>query len=474
MVTPGPEAGEAASLEARPLTRPLSIPIRIEPPRRGFRLPRWPTRSPAWLTLILPLLAAVAGGVVAGYLPLLTLAAFVGGSFMVAMMVRLDWAIMLVVAAAAFDDYLLAVDPRLTKGLAALLVGSWLLRRCAGPLHLRRYSPVMMSALAFVVVLLAATVWHSNGSGGQAVVIRYAGFLAVLVVIADALRGKIITPTAVARVFVLASTVAALVGLASYALGVDRRVGGPIGDPGDFGFFLITAVPFALALRRTGRNPRRTWPYDLSALIVLVAIAGTFSRGAMLGVIAMAGFALVARMVRLRAAIGIGLVLGTALSFTVAAFPDLVSVSLQQKEYVAGQNVDERLQLWQAAGDMTLENPVLGRGPGSFALYHRDYVGAMPADINHRLDVAHNTYLEVSSELGFVGLAVFLFMMGAAFIGAWSGWKRKRDPLAAAVCAALVGTMVASTFVTEQYALPLWLLVAFGAFYGIDEREPSS
>ena len=123
MVTPGPEAGEAASLEARPLTRPLSIPIRIEPPRRGFRLPRWPTRSPAWLTLILPLLAAVAGGVVAGYLPLLTLAAFVGGSFMVAMMVRLDWAIMLVVAAAAFDDYLLAVDPRLTKGLAALLVG---------------------------------------------------------------------------------------------------------------------------------------------------------------------------------------------------------------------------------------------------------------------------------------------------------------------------------------------------------------
>ena len=450
-----------------PTTQPLIIPIRgPKPPRL-----RWPRRLPAWILFAVPVLVALPVGLAAGSRPTLAFAAAFGAIGFVALFTRVEWAVAAVVAAAAFDDYLLSVEPRLAKGLAALAIGAWMLRRCAGPLHRRAYSPAMMGALAFLVVLLASTVAHANGSAGQAVVIRYAGFLAILVVLADTMRGGQITPERVARVYVFASAAAACAGIASYLLGQDRRVGGPIGDPNDFAFFLITAVPFALALRRKGRDPSRTWPYDLAAILVLLAIVGTLSRGAMLGLAAMVMFAVVTRMVRLRVAVLGAVVLGAALALTAALFPEMVSTSLAQKDYVAGQNVSERLELWQAAGQMTVENPLLGLGPGSFALYHQDYIGALPADVNHRLDVAHNTYLEVSSELGFLGLGMFLLMLLLAFVGAWVGWRRTRDPLAAAVCAALIGSVVSATFVTEQYALTLWLLVAFGAVYGVPYRE---
>jgi putative inorganic carbon (HCO3(-)) transporter len=410
------------------------------------------------------LLLAVALGFLAGFVPEGALVLVVGGAVVAGLLVHVEWAAMTVVGTAVFEDYLVAVDPRVVKGLAVLLVASWLIRRCAGRLHERPRGGTALAALVFVIVLLLATVVHNNGLPGLAVLLRYAGFLAVLFVVADCLRGGL-SPARLARVYVAACALASLCGIASYFLGQDRRVGGPIGDPNDFAFFLVPAVPLALALRRSGRW---TWPYDVAAVLALLGLVGTLSRGALLGVAAMTVFALLTRMVRLRAALAIGAVLGAALLVTAAAFPELVDTSLHQKEHVAGQNVSERLALWEAAGRMTVEHPVLGLGPGSFSLHHRDYLTTLPVDINHPLDVAHNTYLEVSSELGVLGLLAFLAILLTSYAGAWSRWRHDRDPLAAAVCAALIGTAVAAAFVTEQYYLPLWLLSAFGVALSVD------
>lgn len=448
---------------AGPSTRSLLIPVH-ERPRGRVGPPRLPRQVPAWLTLVVPLLLAAPVGLAAGLEPAPTAAVAVGLAVVLGLLLELEWAALLVVGSAPFEDYLVRVDPHVIKGLAVLLVGAWLIRRSGGRLHDRSRSPVLLAALGFVVVLLAATVAHDNGAAGLAVLLRYAGFLAVLLVLADCLRGSL-PPRRLARVYVASCAAASVCGVVGYFLGQDRRVGGPIGDPNDFAFFLLPALALALGLRGSGR---RAWPYDLAAALCALAIVGTLSRGALVGVAAMTLLALVARMVRLRAALGILVVLGTALAFTAAAFPDLVDVSLHQKEYVAGQNVDERLQLWGAAARMTTEDPVLGLGPGAFALHHRDYMGTLPADVNHPLDVAHDTWLETSSELGLLGLVALVSILVLAYAGAWSRWRRDRDPLAAAVCAALVGTCAAATFVTEQYYLPLWLLAAFGAALAVE------
>jgi putative inorganic carbon (HCO3(-)) transporter len=403
--------------------------------------------------------ASLVLGLLAGFAPQLALLALVGGAAAVALLLRVEWAALAVVGSAVFEDYLVLVDPRAIKALAAMLLGAWLLRRCRGALHRAGPSPVLLCTVAFVVVLLAAAALHPNGLAGLDVLLRYAGFLAVLGVLTDCMRGGL-APARVARVYLLSCTVAAVCGIVTYFLGVDRRVGGPTEDPNDFAFFLLAALPLAFALRGSARRP---WLYDLAAGVVLLALLGTLSRGALVGLVVMLVAALLMGLVRLRVALGFAVLMAAGVLVVLGVFPQLVDTSLSQKDHVAAQNVSERLHLWQAASRMTVENPVLGLGPGSFSLDHLEYVDSLPIDINHDLDVAHNTYLEISSETGFLGLAAFLAILVAAYAGARSCWRSSGQVLGAAVCVAMLGTAAAAAFVTEQYFLPLWLLAALGA-----------
>ena len=411
------------------------------------------------LVVIGAVTASLVLGVMAGFAPKLALLALLGLLAVSALLFRLEWAALAVVGAAVFEDYLQLVDPRAIKVLAVLLVAAWLLRRTRGALHGSGPSPVLVCAVAFVVVLLASTAWHPNGLTGFNILLRYAGFLAVLAVLADSMRGGL-APARVARAYVVSCTAAAVCGIVTYFLGVDRRVGGPIEDPNDFAFFLLAALPLAFALRSSAR---RTWVYDLAAGLILLAMLGTLSRGALVGLGLMLVAAFLMGLLRFRVALGFAVLMAVGVLIVLGVFPDLVDTSLSQKDYVAGQNVSERLHLWQSASRMTVENPVLGLGPGSFSLVHQNYVDSMPLDINHNLSVAHNTYLEISSETGFLGVAAFLAILVTAYAVARSHWRRTEEPLGAAVCVGLLGTAAAATFVTEQYFLPLWLLAALAA-----------
>ncbi|MGB0100758.1 MAG: O-antigen ligase family protein [Nocardioides sp.] len=413
-------------------------------------------------SLLLLVAVAVLLGVLVGLAPAPVGLGLVGVVAVVAMLARLEWAALAVVATAVFEDYLALVSPAAIKALGILLVLAWVIRRCQGRIHDGRRSAVLTAALVFTATLLISTSVHNNGLPGLEVLARYGGFLAVLVVLADVVRAGL-SADRVARVYVASCAVAAACGLVSYAVGVDRRVGGPIGDPNDFAFFLLPAIALGLGVRRTAR---RRWPWDLATVMVLVAVLGTFSRGAILGLVAMVVLAVGARMIRIRTAFGLAVLVAAGVLAVVATLPGLVATSIEQKGVVADQNVSERFELWSAATKMTLESPVVGLGPGAFALDHDDYTSGLPADVNHPLDVAHNTWLELSSELGVLGLLAFAALLVTAFGTAWSAWRRRHDPVAAATAVALVGTAVAATFVTEQYYLPLWLLCALAVGVG--------
>jgi putative inorganic carbon (HCO3(-)) transporter len=435
--------------------------------RRTEHTPPPATRPPARGSALLALATAGVAGLGFGYDARLTALAFAAMVVAAVMLMRLEWAALLVVTTAVFEDYLSLVTPWATKGVAVVLIGSWVVRRGWRPLHRGGRSPVLVVAGVFTLVLLASAVLHNNGLSGADVVVRYLGFLAVLTVLVDTMRAGL-SPQVVARAYVASCALASCFAVATFWTGDDRRAGGPVGDPNDFAFFLVAALPLAFVLRGTAR---RRWVYDLASGLLLVTLALTLSRGALVGVVAMVVVGGVLRLVSLRA-LGVGLVAAVTLAAVVAGtVPDLVSTSLEQKSVVADQNVGERLDLWQAASTMTLEDPVLGMGPGSFALFHQDYMDKLPRDIAHDLDVAHNTYLEVSSELGFAGLAAWLTLLGTGALSAWVGAKRRRDPLAGGVLVALVGLASASVFVTEQYFLPIWLVLALAA---VLQRPPPS
>ena len=426
---------------------------------------RWPdtrmadgTRTWVGVFVVVLVLAAVLG-LAAAFAPTLTLAAVVGAALLAALVFKVEWVAYLVVMVAPFEDYVRVVHADVIKGLALLLFLAWATRRLARPDPVSLQHPVIRAILAFFVIMLAATALHTNAPLGPEIVTRYAGFLGVAVVLIDLMRRGL--PAAnLARAYVAACTAAAVAGIVAYLRDGGGRVGGPLEDPNDLAFFLLTALPFALALRASAR---RRWVYDLAALVLLLALAGTLSRGGAVGLLFMITFAVALRQVRPVAVAGLALVSLVGLGVAVAAVPDLVEDSLSDKSSIADQNVDDRLGLWILAGEMTARNPVLGLGPGGFATNVEEYSEETPVGVSRRIDVSHNMYLETSSEFGLLGLGALLVVLGGGGVCAFRRWRHDREPVAAATACALVGAAAAATFLTEQYFLPVWLLAALGA-----------
>lgn len=408
---------------------------------------------------VLVLVLAVGLGLAAAFAPTVTLLGVLGVAVLVALVFKVEWVAFLVVMVAPFEDYVRIVHDDVVKGLALLLFLAWATRRLARPDPGSLQHPVVRACLAFFVVLLAATVVHDNAPLGLDIVSRYVGFLGVTVVLIDLMR-RGLPPAQLARAFVIACTGAAVCGVVTYFVAGEGRVGGPLEDPNDLAFFLLAALPFALALRVGARRP---WVYDLAALVLLLALAGTLSRGGAVGLLVAVLFAVALRQVRPVVVVALALVAVAGLGLAVAVVPERVEDSLHNKGYVAGQNVDDRLGLWLIAAEMTARNPLLGLGPAGYQTNFEEYSEGTPVDVSRRIDVAHNMYLETSSETGLLGLAAFLAILGGGLVSAVRRWHHDRSPLAAAAASALLGAGAAAFFLTEQYFLPIWLLAALGA-----------
>jgi putative inorganic carbon (HCO3(-)) transporter len=400
--------------------------------------------------------------------PIVSLGAVVAVVVMAALLTNAELAVLIFVAVAPFEGYAKAVSGSAVKALGAALFAAWLLSVLRRG-RVRLAQPVIGCAIALLAVLLASTVLHANGPLGTEVATRYVSYIAALVVLVDCMANRL-PPRLVAQVYVAASTLAALAGLVAF-FRHNLRAGGPVGDPNDFAFFLLAALALTLGLRRD--EPRRR--YAVAAIILLLGIVATLSRGALVGLAAMFVLAAAAHLIRMRAVFGTAAVVGVAVVCVLLLDPTKVSTSLHAKGFVAAQNVDERLLRWQVAAEMTYDHPIVGLGPGGYRENFDRYINYQPADLSHQLDVAHETYLEVSSELGLLGLGAFLGVIGLGASSAVRSARRGGSDagLANSVWVATAGAAVAAVFLTEQYYLPLWLLAALGISVLSHEQDGS-
>jgi O-antigen ligase len=389
--------------------------------------------------------------------PIASLGVVVALVVVAALLANAELAAMTFVAVAPFEGYAKSISGSAVKALGAVLFAAWVLAVLRRG-RVRLAQPVIGCAIALLAVLLASTVLHANGPLGVEVATRYVSYIAAFVVLVDCMAHRL-PPRRVAQVYVAASTLAALAGLVAF-FRHDLRAGGPVGDPNDFAFFLLVALALTLGLRRD--EPRRR--YAIAAIILLLGIVATLSRGALVGLTAMFVVAAASRLIRTRVLIGTAAVVGAAVVCVLVLDPTKLSTSLHAKDVVAAQNVDERLVRWQVAAEMTYDHPILGLGPAGFRENFDRYIDYQPTDLSHRLDVAHEMYLEVSSELGLLGLGAFLGVIGLGAYSAVRGARRGGPDvgLANSVWLATAGAAVAAVFLTEQYYLPLWLLAALG------------
>ncbi len=284
----------------------------------------------------------------------------------------------------------------------------------------------------------------------------------------DPLTGQLAAPS-----LLVGGALTAIYALARYPLdkgvieaeGV-RRALGFYGSPNNLALMAERLVPVALAGALWSHVRARRIAYALVTMVLLAALALTFSKGALLlglpfGMIAL-GYLRGGRWRIAWALVAVGALL--------LAIPLLGSQRLASITDLTQGTAFLRVQLWRSAIDMIGDHPWFGVGPDGFLYYYGDYIRA-GAEVEPWLSHPHNLFLAVWTRLGLSGLLAMLTLLtGAA--GMILGLKRKEAVTAIGVAAGLVAA-TAHGMVDSFYFVPelaLWLMVAVASL-SIREAE---
>jgi O-antigen ligase len=411
------------------------------------------------------LLGAATAAALAAYAPLAALVAAVLTAFAVLVITRADVVLLLLVAALPWEDLLAFPTETITvvKILGVLLAAAWLVRALGAGRPLRG-SPSLAAAAVFLALVLVSLAASPDPGVGVSMVIRYCLWLAFVFLMLQVVD-EIPDVLRVVMVFVASAAAAAGYALVEFLLHGVPRASGPIEEPNVFAALLVPALVFGgyLALNA----PRRRLLWALSFIVILAAIFATLSRAALVGLAALALWALFGR-VRVKglfaAAAAVGLVL--ALAFTL--LPSVLDERLTAKSKIADKNAAARLAYWSAAGRMAADHPLLGVGPVRFRDETGTYLFNNPVPLDR--PVVHNTYLEILAENGAFALAAFLAILGLAWRdlriarrGARARQLQEILPLTTAVQGALIAMIAVGLFGSDQASPAPWLLVAIAA-----------
>ncbi len=364
------------------------------------------------------------------------------------------------VGLAPVEGYLTSVHDQLAKLPPALLIAAWAavrLRRREMP----QAHPVHAVLCAFTVLVLASAAVHAGGPFTAEYTVRWLPFVAVAVVLID-LAATEVPIRALLVAAVAGATVAGAGALYSLVVAGAARATGPLADPNDLAFVLVTALPLLAGVLPAVPAPRHVLAVTVATAVLVAGAAATFSRGGALALAAAVGWLALRRALSLKVLAGAIAAAGVT---ALLAGPHLAQ-SLREKSFIAESNVDTRELRWQAAARMLAEHPVLGVGPGGF---RAEYAAASHnAELAEQTPVAHNMFLEVAAELGLPAFCLFLVLIATAMVASERVLRSTRDrrPMVA-VQASLIAVAIGAVFLSEQYYLPLWLLVAVAVAAGL-------
>lgn len=273
-------------------------------------------------------------------------------------------------------------------------------------------------------------------------------------------------PELAAFALIAGGAVASLHAIADLALGGGvsvggvTRIAGPYPHPNALALMIVRIA--ALAFVWTVVDPRvRRWIVPL-LVVCTIAVAASFSRGAMLAGLVVIALVLVNTSPRLRL-VGAG-------SMVVALLAAVAVARDRMLDLFSGGSGSLRVDIWSSALEMIDDRPVRGYGPDQFLYaYLPRYV--QPTAWGERFTAhAHNFLLDFWIRLGIIGAAfaacvVLLCLLAMA--------RRMRDPnqprlLGFAALVALIATfahgMVDNAFFSHDLAMSSWLLawLAFG------------
>jgi|SaaInlStandDraft_3_1057020.scaffolds.fasta_scaffold05487_3 O-antigen ligase len=211
--------------------------------------------------------------------------------------------------------------------------------------------------------------------------------------------------------------------------------------PGVFCVMFTLILPFLL-VRLDDHYKKSTKLLSIILMaLVLLAIWSTGSRGGLLATLAILGGYLMTRLnISLFAMIKVA-ALG-ALVFTLAP-----SHLTQTKD--SQNSAQNRVVMWAHGLDMVEDNPLFGVGKGNF----KRYSGAL---------IAHNSFIDIMGETGFVGVLLWVGLIYFSFKTVYLYMRKETEPIyistARGISLSLIGYLVSSFFVTLEYETLYFLL----------------
>lgn len=273
-------------------------------------------------------------------------------------------------------------------------------------------------------------------------------------------------------VFVLCSVVLAIHGIGQARNGVgwtgvpiseDGRIQyvGIFNDPNDLGLLFATTIPMAAFLSTLGGLMTRLFWLTCAGLLCY----GTYltnSRGALLAVLVVAGVYVWYRR---------GFITAGTLGVVGLACMKLLSSRMQELD-PDEESAFGRVDAWYEGLHMFLSHPVFGVGAGNFTEYN---------DLT-----AHNSFVLVLAETGFIGYMLWLAFVGYGFwmmltvlrhkpeglddparAKAWQGEQRMALTLLLSLC----GLFSAAFFLSRSYTVVMYLVAAMVVGYYVSARQ---
>jgi probable O-glycosylation ligase (exosortase A-associated) len=177
-------------------------------------------------------------------------------------------------------------------------------------------------------------------------------------------------------------------------------------DNNGAGLMLAMGVPMCWFCYQGMRRWYR-WLFIALVPVMVHAVLMTYSRGAMVSLLLMCP----ALLLRSRNRVWVSVVFAGffLVLIPIMAGPEIRARFLTIEEHEIDESANSRRAAWKAAWKMAVENPIFGVGLRNSPIYSYQY----GADSEGR--VIHSQYFQIAADNGFVGLGLYLCVLGTAW-----------------------------------------------------------
>lgn len=236
------------------------------------------------------------------------------------------------------------------------------------------------------------------------------------------------------------------------------RVTASFHQAGSLGIFMASVIPcFWYSTFFMFRGKKKILLIFTGVLMTAILIS-SLAPGAALGVLSSFIFLSIVRK-ELRLA---------ALSLGISAFGFLL-LPVSITSWPAGSLFDTffgRLKMWRVALDIIGRSPIFGSGINTFSEFYAMFCKPGDPFYGQGAPYAHNMYIQMTAEVGLIGLAVFAWILISLFKKSFAIYssKRREGLLMFALLGSLVSYLIfgllESAFYTSHGALTFWILLS--------------